>query len=161
MTALRSAVQISLAVIVSLSVTGCANFSTGHKLDEKNVGKIRNHTTTKSEILGLLGEPQSKSTGGGKETWTYIFVESKMHMNPLTYIPVLGPFIYIFTNTKSTDQHQALSLEFSNNVVVKCDLTTSTGQSTSNFIGGSNGTSENAQVVCGVDEAPTASALAK
>jgi outer membrane protein assembly factor BamE (lipoprotein component of BamABCDE complex) len=70
----RAALQrISLAAVLAGSVTGCAHDIDlhGHLPDPDKVAEIKPGTTTKNDIIKLLGSPSSVSTFDDK-TWYYI-----------------------------------------------------------------------------------------
>lgn len=158
MTALRSTVRASLAVIVSLAVTGCASFSIGQKMDTANIEKIRNNVTTKQDIRHMFGEPQSKNTASGKESWSYTYIGNKVGTNPLVYIPIFGVFISLLTGTKTATESQNLGLAFTNDIVTKCDLMISSSEGNAHILGSSTNNSENSQVECGGNKPSSASA---
>jgi len=64
-----------LAAVSFLAIAGCA--SSGTKIDQANIQKIKPGTTTKQQMLEMFGAPLSQSYGTeGKLTmlWHYVYV---------------------------------------------------------------------------------------
>ena len=78
-----------LLLILTLIFIGCA--TAGKPLDKDKISQIKEGTTTKQEVINLLGNPNSDSlSGDGKEILMYMYLNSSVR--PSTYIPVVGLF---------------------------------------------------------------------
>jgi outer membrane protein assembly factor BamE (lipoprotein component of BamABCDE complex) len=66
---------------------GCATY--GKPLGMDKISQIKEGITTKQEVIGLLGNPNTDTLNGdGKELLMYIYTNYKTR--PSTYIPVVG-----------------------------------------------------------------------
>jgi outer membrane protein assembly factor BamE (lipoprotein component of BamABCDE complex) len=82
--------RLFLLFLVTM-VAGC--FSMGNKqiMDSSRTSQIQEGKTTKSEVMGLLGEPNhTQPMPNGEEMWTYTYHKSTTR--PTTFIPVVGLF---------------------------------------------------------------------
>lgn len=86
--------KIAFAVIVSLTLAGCASSGNQQLKNESETSvqaKIQEGKTTKAEIKSYFGSPDQVSyTDGGNEIWKYSF--AKVKINGTTFIPFYGLF---------------------------------------------------------------------
>jgi outer membrane protein assembly factor BamE (lipoprotein component of BamABCDE complex) len=84
----KSAAPILCAMSLAASLGGCigydGDFDRGYQVDEKTYSQVKIGTTTKQEVLTLMGTPSTTSTVGG-DAWYYI--GQKMH-RALAFMPV-------------------------------------------------------------------------
>lgn len=81
----------SLLVICCVAALfGCA-YSSGTKVEQSSVSKIKKGVTTKSDLTAMFGEPNSTSfDADGKETDRWTYWSSKASGS--SYIPIYGAF---------------------------------------------------------------------
>lgn len=92
------------AAALALVLLGCA--TAGRKIDQAAVDKIQKGQTTKAEVKGLIGSPDTVTkTGDGTETWSYMFVRASAKGQ--NFIPIVGAFAG-GVNT----QHQSTTVTF-------------------------------------------------
>lgn len=60
-----------VTLFCSLAIVGCG--SVGKNFDTAKVKSIKNHATTKAEILDWFGLPYKEGTENGNLMWTYQF----------------------------------------------------------------------------------------
>lgn len=66
---MKQHLRTGLILIFLMGVVGCGSF--GKDFDANMVQDIRNHYTTKTEILEWFGVPFKEGTEDGLEMWTY------------------------------------------------------------------------------------------
>jgi outer membrane protein assembly factor BamE (lipoprotein component of BamABCDE complex) len=82
--------KIPLILLTCLFLAGCV--TSGRELDPNAVAQIQKGRTNRSQVLQLLGQPQSISTdGNGTEVFVYMFVHAAA--TPVTYVPIAGAFV--------------------------------------------------------------------
>lgn len=76
-----------LTLLVLSMVIGCV--SSGRKVDESKLARIKVGETTETEVIALLGEPndvsRSQAAGGETKTLSYHFMQSKA--KAINYVP--------------------------------------------------------------------------
>jgi outer membrane protein assembly factor BamE (lipoprotein component of BamABCDE complex) len=84
----KSAARALCAMSLAASLGGCigydGDFDRGYQIDEKTYSQVKIGTTTKQEVITLMGTPSTTSTVGG-DAWYYI--GQKMH-RALAFMPV-------------------------------------------------------------------------
>lgn len=66
-------------ILCAFGVGGCATGTTsGKKFDMSMASEINKGVTTKTDILAMFGEPNSKSRSPYGESWSYSYTESSM-----------------------------------------------------------------------------------
>jgi outer membrane protein assembly factor BamE (lipoprotein component of BamABCDE complex) len=84
----KSAAQVLCVLALTASLGGCigydGDFDRGYQVDEKTYSQVKIGSTTKQEVLTLMGTPSTTSTVGG-DAWYYI--GQKMHRS-LAFMPV-------------------------------------------------------------------------
>lgn len=99
-------------------VAGCTTTppSVGNKFDESKIQNIKTGTSTKEDVLSLVGTPFGKtSSADGQSIWTYQFGTAAVHQNAASFIPVVQ-----FVASKATlEKHdQYLTVVFNKTGVV-------------------------------------------
>jgi outer membrane protein assembly factor BamE (lipoprotein component of BamABCDE complex) len=81
------AARVVLALSLAASLGGCigydGDFDRGYQIDEKTYSQVKIGSSTKQEVLTLMGTPSTTSTVGG-DAWYYI--GQKMH-RALAFLP--------------------------------------------------------------------------
>lgn len=116
------------SIAVAIILTGCVTNSTiGAKFDDSVIHKIKTGTSTKENVLSLMGAPFGKNTSSnGTSIWTYNFIAAK-NSNPLAAAYGLGG--------ASENSSQTLMVTFNKSgVVTACTYSTSSAKG-SGFMG--------------------------
>lgn len=79
-----------LAVLTVALVLGCA--TTGHKLDQASMDKIKQGVTSKEQVLQILGSPEEISRRSNGEV-TYNYKYTRATAKPENFIPIVGLFV--------------------------------------------------------------------
>ena len=99
---------ICFITLVSL-VAGCVSY--GRKIDQSKVAQIKVGSTTRSQVIQLIGSPdQMTTTSSGAVMFNYMFVRATA--TGATYIPVVGAFA-----GGANVQNQSVMVAFTNDVV--------------------------------------------
>lgn len=78
-------------IALSATLTACSTTS-GTKVDQSKLSEFKKGKTTYSQVVGVLGTPDSVSTNSeGAKTIRYMYINSGMDAN--SYIPVVGSLI--------------------------------------------------------------------
>jgi len=100
-----------LIIVIGMAVFICGCASVGRKLDESKVDQIKQGTTTRDQVIQLVGSPdQITRDGSGNITFQYIY--SHATAKGSSFIPIYGAFA-----GGANVQNQFLSVTFTNNVV--------------------------------------------
>lgn len=114
--------KIFAAGMVAFLLAGCAtsgNTLLQNETETSVQNKIKDGVTTKAQIKGMFGSPDTVSfTDGGKEIWKYVHV--KVKMSGSTFIPIYGLFHNGASGTK-----KELTLLFVGDVVEKYTMSES------------------------------------
>jgi outer membrane protein assembly factor BamE (lipoprotein component of BamABCDE complex) len=101
-----------LLVCVLAAPSGCVVMRQGKKFDPDIVQQFESDRTTKAEVLTKLGTPYMRTIApGGSETWTYLYVEARAAINPVSLIV---PF---YSEVNSQSKSQTLTLMFDGDVL--------------------------------------------
>jgi len=77
---------IALACCALAAMPACTTVSGGRKVDPENISRIKKGTTTKGEVLSLLGKPSSVThLDDGRESLNWAYFYSKFdgfHFDP-------------------------------------------------------------------------------
>lgn len=151
---MKTILKLVLFGFILAVLGGCATPHTGNKIDSTSIQKITKGSTTKQEVLSMLGQPSGVSrSGSNTEMWQYMYSKSRGHVWGL-YGMMLGmgnPY------GKGID-YQNLTIQFKGNLV--SDYTfSSTGDSAGN-LSSFNG-SESVDTVDEEDETPPIPAAVK
>lgn len=107
---------VSVFFISALLISGCSTSGNQHLKNETSQSlqsKIIKNKTTKSEIIAILGEPDTRTTlDDGNEEWTYFMDNNQF--DATTFIPVVG----LLTGGSHT-QAKTLEIEFKGETVSK------------------------------------------
>ncbi|MGJ0478668.1 hypothetical protein [Pantoea agglomerans] len=94
--------KLILVSLVAVSLIGCTTTGNRALQNESEVtvqNKIKEGVTTKSDVKGMFGSPDSVNfTDGGKEIWKYSFANSKV--SGKAFIPFYGLFHNTVTGSK-------------------------------------------------------------
>jgi outer membrane protein assembly factor BamE (lipoprotein component of BamABCDE complex) len=86
--------KLLVASMVVMLLAGCASSGNKHLQKETEVSmqsKIKEGTTTKTQVKGMFGSPDNVTfTDGGKEIWKYAF--AKVKVDGKSFIPFYGLF---------------------------------------------------------------------
>jgi hypothetical protein len=110
--------RLALAVVavISLAVVGCAtsSYSVGKDFPSENVSKIVKGKTTGNELIGMLGEPFSKTVlSESEEKWIYTYSSGTASAQS-----------YVFTTkVQTTGQHKMLDVLLKNGIVTNFTYT--------------------------------------
>ena len=75
--------------IVALALTACA--SSGRKIDQSKVDQIKKGSSTKEQVLALIGTPEKiTKDGDGNTTFSYHYVYASAKGE--SFIPIVGMF---------------------------------------------------------------------
>lgn len=142
---LRKLLFIIGCIGVSL-VAGCASTTTGNKFDESQINKIKTGTSTKENVLSLMGAPSSKnSSSNGTSIWSYQFMEFAGRPTALEFVPIVSLFAGGITTSSST---QSLTTTFDKSgIVTSCMYRTSSSQNSDSKLGG-GGAEESVEMNC-------------
>lgn len=109
-------------IATSLILAGCASSGNKHLQKETETSvqtKIVEGKTTKAEVKGMFGSPESVNfTDGGNEIWKYAF--AKIKVSGKSFIPFYGLFHNGATGTK-----KELTILFNGDVVKKYTMSES------------------------------------
>ena len=130
-------------LVAFVSTAGCGHTSTlGDPFNEDLTKQIKSGVSKKNDVLQMFGEPYRKDIQpGGKETWTYQYIQSKASVHPTAFIPLVGS-VMAMGKTKSSSTSQSLHITFDGDIVARCQYLGSirTSGKTSELIGGGRGT---------------------
>ncbi len=80
----------SISLCAALLVAGCA--STGTNFDESRLSEIRKGETTEAQLVGLFGQPESRSINSENVT-TLAWVYAEARVKGESFIPYAGAFM--------------------------------------------------------------------
>lgn len=97
-------IRVAMVVLVSLVlVAGCTTGS-GTKVSQDSLSSIRKGVTTKQELIGMFGQPQTSmlsADGGEALMWRYM----GMKTSAKSYIPIVNMFGDSGVSTESSFLH--------------------------------------------------------
>lgn len=107
---MKKLIFVALAILPLASCAVYGNKSIKEENQQTVASKIIKGKTTQQEIISMYGEPQTRATIDGKETWNYSVTSGKSNIT--SYIPVVS----IFTNG-ATANIKSMDIWFKGNVV--------------------------------------------
>lgn len=99
----------------------------GNEFDVTNIKNIKNGRTTRSDVLQLFGQPESKTVNSGKESWQYLYAVNKTSSDAVSYVP----YASLLGKRSTQKENKLLMLVFDRDVLKEC--TFSYGSSSSEF----------------------------
>ncbi|MCL5884703.1 MAG: outer membrane protein assembly factor BamE [Deltaproteobacteria bacterium] len=141
---MKTCATLVLAFVMAVVIIGCAlpptrpltrETTSGVKLSEEAISKVKEGVTTKTELLELFGPPSTLSlTGNGKEMWIYTY---SLYRIPITQTvkldPEMGPVVVNRRNPDITMQITNILLS-QDGIVEKITSTTSGTQIKSKIV---------------------------
>jgi len=111
-----------LLVLISLVLSACMSMTTGEKFDGLKINKIKTGTSTKENVLSLMGAPLEKhSFPDGTSRWQYQFMAIDVSSTATSFIPIVGAF----KGGKSESNTQLLMVSFNKSgMVTSCTYNT-------------------------------------
>ncbi len=100
-------------ILCAFLVGGCATGATsGKKFDVSKAAEIKKGVTTKTDILAMFGEPNTKSQSPYGESWSYSYTETKG-------LDIFGTLKYAYgiEKAKMDMSSQSLSITFKGDIV--------------------------------------------
>jgi hypothetical protein len=80
--------------LLSLMLAGCVSVGQANLADDGTMAQIKVGQTTKQQVTGLLGEPESRGVielgGARREWWAYSYATATV--NPIDYLLIYGLF---------------------------------------------------------------------
>ncbi|MEG1212088.1 MAG: hypothetical protein RSE29_13295 [Leclercia sp.] len=107
---MKKSLLILLAVLPLASCAVHGNKSISNETQQTVASKIIKGKTTQQDIISLYGEPQTRATLDGKETWNYSLTSGKA--SATSYIPVVSMF-----TSSQTANIKSMDIWFKGNVV--------------------------------------------
>lgn len=117
--------------ITIFSISGCStsgNQNLKNETPQSLQSKIIKNKTTKTELLTMLGEPDTRTTlDSGSEQWRYFMYNNQF--NASTFIPVVG----LLTGGSQT-QSKTLEIDFKGETVSKWTFSTNNNNTKSGIL---------------------------
>lgn len=111
------------------TVLAACGTTSGRNFDLSSARGIRPGLTTKAQVISYLGQPYTRASKNGAETWTYSYSAINPKLGAQAFVPFVGGLLPgafgADTNARSVD------VTFDGNTVATCHLTASSGQSSS------------------------------
>jgi outer membrane protein assembly factor BamE (lipoprotein component of BamABCDE complex) len=125
------------SIAIAIMLSGCAA-TMGNKFDGSEIHKIKTGTSTKENVLSLMGTPFRKNTSAdGTSTWIYTFYANKVGL------------LAIYGMGTSESNSQTLSVTFNkSDVVTTCKYSTQ-NSSGSGVTGAMGASGEHNEMNCG------------
>lgn len=98
---MKSSAFLVIALTLASLNSGCS--TAGRKFNADNVQQIEEGVTTKAEVVKLLGEPYTTHNNGGRTSFNYMCLETKL--NPLSVVPIIGLFFISSEHHHQASQH--------------------------------------------------------
>lgn len=96
---MKNSLQLAIAIMIMLAVTGCAT-TIGKDYDQGKVGQFVPHQTTMDQVIAALGQPQERETeSDGTTRLHYQYIVAKGSVSD--YVP----FAPKSANTGSKDSY--------------------------------------------------------
>lgn len=102
--------KTAFIILLSFILAACATTS-GTKVSDEDLGKIKKGKTTYSEVIETLGKPSTKKTT--KDGVILVYSYSEARSDALSYVPIAS----MFGKTKS--KYRVVNIFFDNNHVVR------------------------------------------
>lgn len=113
---------------LAAALTACST-SSGRDFDLGSAKNIRPGLTTKAQVVSYLGQPYTRVSSNGIETWTYSYSVMNPKLGAQAFVPFVGGLL---PGAFSADTNaRNVNVTFNNNIVSACQLSASSGQSSS------------------------------
>jgi hypothetical protein len=113
----RIVIAVGLVLVLGGSGGCVSNTSGSTTLTADNVNQIKKGVTTRAEVEAIFGPPAEVTMqANGQRALQYYFVESDMHADPQTFIPVVQMFA---AKSEGQTTRRSLQIELNANDVVQ------------------------------------------
>ncbi len=116
------------ALGAALMAPGCGT-TTGRDFTVGSATNIHPGVTTREQVVGYLGQPYTRATNNGAETWTYTYSAFNPRLGAQAFVPFVGGMLPGAFNADT--QSRSVNVTFERGIVATCQMSTSSGQSSS------------------------------